>query len=49
MVEGTRLALAEEVGRANKEEIAALQRGQVETVSQISAAQGRLAAVETSL
>lgn len=49
MVEGTRLALAEEVGRANKEEIAALQRGQVETVSQITATQGCLTAVESSL
>ena len=37
MAEGTRLTLAEEIGRANKEEIAALQRGQVETVSQINA------------
>ena len=49
MAEGKRLTRVEEISRSNKEEIAALQRGQVETHSKLAETQNRLGAVENHL
>ena len=49
MAEGTRLTCVEDISRSNKEEIAALQRGQVETHCKLSETQTRLGAVENRM
>ena len=49
MAEGTRLTCVEDISRSNKEEIAALQRGQVETHCKLSETQTRLGAMENRM
>ena len=49
MVEGTRIVQSDGMNPIQRVEIAALQRGQVETSSKLAATEGRLGAVESSL